>query len=66
LVVDKRAAIDDGRASGTCPECGKPLDTAAVGSGSLSDGVFCSLACLARFHEEYIRERIEQGTYSAN
>jgi hypothetical protein len=40
-----------------CPNCGQPLGTDRVGSGRLSDGIFCSLECLATFHDDYFDER---------
>lgn len=34
-----------------CAECGADLnETGIVGSGSFSDGLFCSLDCYASFH----------------
>lgn len=60
------AAQDD-----TCPHCGSALGRDAeegrrLGTGSLSDGVFCSLECMSSFHDEYYRDRIEQGFPSAS
>jgi hypothetical protein len=43
---------------GVCPNCDKPLGEDRVGSGRLSDGVFCSLDCIAMFHHDYFSARI--------
>jgi hypothetical protein len=63
---DKRAAIEHARRTDTCPQCRRPLAEDRVGSGSLTDGVFCSLDCQAQFHDDYFRERIRQGLPSPN
>jgi hypothetical protein len=49
-----------------CPNCGKPLATDRVGSGSYSDGVFCSLDCFSIFHADYLKERRDYGNPSHN
>jgi hypothetical protein len=37
--------------AGVCPSCGKELPKGGgTGSGSLDDGLFCSLDCFAAFH----------------
>lgn len=64
--LDRRAAIEHGAKTATCPYCRQPLSGDRVGSGSLRDGDFCSLPCLAEFHDDYFRERIEQGLPSSN
>jgi hypothetical protein len=64
--MDKREQIEDARLREICPHCGKPLGDDRVGSGSLADGVFCSLACLSSFHDEYFQARRDYGTPSSN
>lgn len=54
--AEKRSRIAEAAAKDICPECGKPL-TDRVGTGSLVDGVFCSLNCQATFHHEYYLAR---------
>ena len=34
---------------GVCPQCGAALVRPGYGSGSLADGLFCSLDCFGRF-----------------
>jgi hypothetical protein len=63
--LDKRAAVEHGARTATCPQCHQPL-TDRVGSGALRDGVFCSLSCFAEFHDDHFRERIKQGLSSPN
>ena len=48
-MTDRQDRIEDARRRGVCPNCGLPLGTKTVGSGSLADGVFCSLTCLSQF-----------------
>ena len=64
--MDKRAQIEDARLREVCPRCGQPLGDDRVGSGSLADGVFCSLACLSSFHDEYFQQRRDLGTPTDN
>ncbi len=49
-----------------CPQCGRPLGPERVGSGVLSDGIFCSLGCQTAFHEDYFRERARASNPSRN
>ena len=49
-----------------CPECWSVLDSERVGSGRFSDGVFCSLTCLSRFHSQYFEGRIKGSVPSEN
>lgn len=36
---------------GVCPKCGAELtETRRYGSGSLADGIFCSLSCMSTYH----------------
>lgn len=48
-MIDKRDQIADARRRGICPNCGEQLGSERVGTGSLADGVFCSLGCLTKF-----------------
>jgi hypothetical protein len=63
--VTKEQRVRKAAEHDSCPQCGKSL-TDRVGSGRLSDGVFCSLNCMALFHDDYYRERISHATPSAN
>jgi hypothetical protein len=47
--MNKQARIEDARRRGVCPNCGEPLGSKRVGSGSLAEGEFCSLGCLSQF-----------------
>jgi hypothetical protein len=63
----KRQRIAEANAMGRCPNCGQPLDTGKpVGSGRRSEGIFCSLDCLATFHEDYFRERARASKPAQN
>jgi len=62
----KRRRIEAAREHEVCPNCGKALDEERVGSGRLADGVFCSLGCLAAFHDDYYTERRDWGSSSPN
>ena len=64
--TDKRERIQGAAREGRCPECGGTLGHERIGSGQLADGIFCSLECFARFHEDYYRVRITHGTASLN
>jgi hypothetical protein len=64
--MDKAAQIEDARRRDVCPNCGERLGTERVGSGSHSDGVFCSLECISRFHADYFEERRDYGNPSVN
>lgn len=65
--AEKRRRIAEGREKGTCPNCGKAIQPGeGCGSGRLSDGIFCGLACQADFHEDYYRERIRASRPSPN
>jgi hypothetical protein len=57
--MDKRAQIEDAGRRGVCPNCGKPLGSGRVGTGSLVDGVFCSLGCLTKFDFDEGGERVD-------
>jgi hypothetical protein len=48
-MTDKQDRIEDARRRGVCPNCGAALGSERVGSGSVADGVFCSLGCLSEF-----------------
>jgi hypothetical protein len=50
----------------SCPQCGQPLGEDRIGSGRLADGIFCSLDCIAIFHEDYFRERARASRPSPN
>jgi ribosomal protein L37AE/L43A len=63
--MDKRQRIEDARRRDVCPECEKPL-TDRVGTGTLADGVFCSLECQAKFHHDYFEERRDLGIPTDN
>ena len=62
----RRAIIEDARRRDVCPQCGKGLGDSRVGSGALSDGVFCSLECLTSFHGEYFQKRGTEGGFSSS
>jgi hypothetical protein len=64
--VDRRAKIDEALERDVCPQCGKPLAGDRVGTGSLADGVFCSLKCIAEFHSDYFEARRDWGTPTDN
>jgi hypothetical protein len=54
--------MDDANRRGVCPNCGKNIKPGhGVGSGSMSQGYFCSLECAAAFHEEYYQQRADDG-----
>lgn len=67
-MVDKRIRIEEARERGSCPACGKllPPPPAPVGTGRHADGLFCSIECLAGFHESYFEERRDFGTPTDN
>lgn len=58
MAEDEHRYLEDCRHKGICPTCRKPLKT-RVGSGSFSQGVFCSLKCNAQWHEVALRLRHE-------
>jgi len=64
--MDEQAGIAAARAADTCPQCTREFDADRIGSGALADGIFCSLACMAPFHEDYYRERRAWGQPSEN
>lgn len=65
--AEKRRRIDAAAAEGVCPNCGRPLTPEnRIGSGRISDGIFCGLDCIATFHEDYFRERIRASKPSPN
>jgi hypothetical protein len=41
---------------GICPLCHKPI-VERFGSGQLKDGVFCSLDCFGKWHEQALKRR---------
>jgi len=44
-----------------CPNCGKAIpDSTRIGTGKKTDGVFCSLDCLAQYHETELIERAKK------
>ncbi len=43
-------------AKNMCPTCQKPMTT-KVGTGQFKDGVFCSLDCQAKWHENAMIKR---------
>jgi len=49
-----------------CPQCWSVLGSGRVGSGRLSDGVFCNLTCLSTFHARYFDERVKGAIPSEN
>lgn len=57
--MDKQAQIADARRRGVCPNCGEPLGSERVGTGSLADGTFCSLGCLSRFDFKEAGEHVD-------
>ena len=58
--MDKRERIKQAATKNRCPQCDKPLEDERFGTGALSDGTFCSMVCLATFHEDYYRMRADQ------
>jgi hypothetical protein len=61
LEAERRRAIEEGRSTGTCPACGTTLEPGSgVGSGSLKDGLFCSISCYATFNAETLRLRTDR------
>jgi hypothetical protein len=64
----KRRQIEAARRRGICPACGDPLPPppAPIGTGRRADGLFCSLDCLARYHEGYFEQRRDLGTSTDN
>lgn len=64
---EKRRRIDEANADDRCPRCGQPIaPESRVGSGRISDGYFCSLDCIATFHEDHFRERARASRRSQN
>jgi len=64
---EKRHRIEEANGAGRCPNCGHTLGPGRrVGSGSHSDGVFCSLDCQATFHQDYYVERARASNPSEN
>ena len=47
--ADERELLALALEEGYCPACGKPLTAPGYGSGSLSDGLFCSLRCFGDY-----------------
>jgi hypothetical protein len=44
-----------------CPNCGKAIPGGTrIGTGKKSDGIFCSLDCLAQYHETELIERAKK------
>jgi hypothetical protein len=49
------------RANGICPACHNGL-AQRIGSGKLDDGIFCSLACYAKWHSASLVQRHRMRT----
>jgi len=47
--VTKRKVAAVSRRLGVCPACGAVLEKPGYGTGSIVDGNFCSLACIADY-----------------
>lgn len=62
----RRQAIYEASKSDSCPHCGILLAKTRFGSGRHSDGVFCSLDCLATFHDDYYLQRRSWGNPNSN
>jgi hypothetical protein len=57
--MDRQAQIEDACRRGVCPNCGEPLGNRQVGTGSLAEGVFCSLGCLSQFDFDGGEEHVD-------
>jgi hypothetical protein len=68
MTQDQVQRIAEGHERGICPQCGVSVAEPAprVGSGAISEGLFCSLDCQAVFYEDYYRERIRASRPSSN
>jgi hypothetical protein len=58
--MDKRERIEKAGRDGRCPQCEKRLEQDRIGTGALADGTFCSIECLATFHDDYLQMRTHQ------
>jgi hypothetical protein len=61
-MMDKQARIEGARRRGVCPNCGEPLGSRRVGTGSLADGEFCSLGCLSQFDFDGGEEHVDSDS----
>lgn len=59
MAENEESYLSQCRQENLCPACRKPL-TNKVGSGRFKDGVFCSQACYAKWHEAAMRNRHEE------
>jgi hypothetical protein len=61
LDATRETRLVDADRSGVCPTCDRQLGAHPTGTGSIADGRFCGLECLAKFYEPELRRKATEG-----